>query len=211
MRLRRRFIFSICLLPVALPWARATPRAAQDLPTRLVAAARAQIGVTTQYAGTYQPIAYPGGDVAAHTGVCTDVIIRAYRQLGVDLQVLVHQDMRAAWAAYPKIWGLKRPDPNIDHRRVPNLAVFFRRQQSALPPPSPASSTQSSAYQAGDLVTWMLPGNLPHIGVVSDRKQGAVPLMLHNIGQGTQEENILFAYPITGHYRYAMAGRRPPA
>jgi uncharacterized protein YijF (DUF1287 family) len=121
--------------------------------------------------------------------------------LGIDLQVLVHQDMAANFSAYPskRIWGLTRPDPNIDHRRVPNLQVFFKRHGQTL-----AVSDQTEAYKPGDVVTWMLPGNLPHIGIVTDEIAPATkrPLVVHNIGQGPRLEDVLFAYPVTGHYRY---------
>lgn len=165
---------------------------------KLVRAARAQIGVTTRYDGAYRRIRYPMGDVPAQAGVCTDVVVRAWRAQGVDLQQLVHEDMRRAWHAYPKLWGLKRPDTNIDHRRVPNLAVFFRRRGQSLP-----ASRQPEDYRPGDMVTWMLPGNLPHIGIISDRKSASgTPLVIHNVGAGTQEEDALLRWPVTGHYRY---------
>ncbi len=165
---------------------------------KLVRAARAQIGVTTHYDGAYRRIRYPMGDVPAQAGVCTDVVVRAWRAQGVDLQQLVHEDMRRARPAYPKLWGLKRPDTNIDHRRVPNLAVFFRRRGQSLP-----ASRQPGDYRPGDMVTWMLPGNLPHIGIISDRKSASgTPLVIHNVGAGTQEEDALLRWPVTGHYRY---------
>ncbi|HOD32721.1 MAG TPA: DUF1287 domain-containing protein [Holophaga sp.] len=166
----------------------------------LVAAARSQIGVTVRYDGAYQRLAYPGGDVPLDRGVCTDVVVRAYRVLGVDLQVLVHQDMARHRAAYPNLWGVRGTDRSIDHRRVPNLAVFFTRHGHRL-----TVSRDPKAYRPGDLVTWMLPGNLPHIGIVSEaRSPGGVPLILHNLGRGTQEEDLLFRYPITGHFRYPV-------
>lgn len=166
-------------------------------PQLLVAAARQQVGVTLSYDPAYRRLAYPGGDVPLATGVCTDVLIRALRAQGVDLQVAVHQDMRQHFAAYPKAWGLKRPDRNIDHRRVPNLMTYFSRRGWAQP-----LGEQASGYQAGDVVTWDLGGGLLHIGIVSDRQTAeAVPLILHNIGRGTREENILFQYRIIGHYR----------
>lgn len=179
---------------------------AQDTaPARLVEAARAQIGVTTKYDPRYERLGFPGGDVPLERGVCTDVVVRAYRKVGVDLQELVHRDMKSAWDAYPKLWQLKRPDPNIDHRRVPNLATFFTRHGKSIPP-----ARDGAAYQAGDIVTWMLPGNLPHIGIVSgQRSAGGVPLVIHNIGRGTQIENMLFAYPLTGHYRWNPAAKAP--
>jgi uncharacterized protein YijF (DUF1287 family) len=173
--------------------------------TRLVDAALEQTRSSVTYDGSYRRIGYPGGDVPSSIGVCTDVVIRAYRKLGVDLQVEVHEDMKRSFRAYPQLWGLRGPDPNIDHRRVPNLQTFLRRSGAAL-----GASSDTSAYRAGDLVTWMLPGNLPHIGIVAGRRSGAgVPLVVHNIGRGTELEDILFSYRITGHYRYAVSrGRR---
>ena len=163
---------------------------------QLVASASSQIGVTVRYDPAYRVIPYPGGDVPMDRGVCTDVIVRAYRGIGVDLQKLVNEDMRAHFDAYPHRW-LAHPDSNIDHRRVPNLAVFFARHGKSLP-----VSRNAGDYLPGDVVTWRLPGGLNHIGLVSDRKVGGRPLMIHNIGEGTQREDVLFAYEITGHYRY---------
>jgi uncharacterized protein YijF (DUF1287 family) len=164
----------------------------------LVDAARAQIGVTVVYDGRYQRLDYPGGDVPLERGVCTDVVIRAYRVLGVDLQQRVHEDMRAHFSTYPPLWGLTRPDRNIDHRRVPNLATFFTRHGQALGP-----TRDDAEFLPGDLVTWRLPNGLPHIGIVSDRRtSGGRPLILHNIGAGTEEDDVLHAYTRTGHYRY---------
>jgi uncharacterized protein len=171
----------------------------------LVEAARKQIGVTVLYDSGYRRIPYPNGDVPQERGVCTDVLVRAYRQLGVDLQVRVHEDMSAAWRAYPKNWGLTRPDSNIDHRRVPNLGTFFKRKGKSLP-----VTANAKDYAPGDLVTWRLPSGVPHIGIVSDRKTASgVPLVIHNIGQGTREEDALFHFTITGHYRYAPEDLRP--
>ncbi len=166
---------------------------------RLVAAAVAQTTRPARYDGAYRRIPYPMGDVPPDVGVCTDVVIRAYRAVGVDLQQRVHEDMRAAFGAYPRAWGLARPDPNIDHRRVPNLQTFFRRRGAARP-----RSASPADYAAGDVVTWMLPGNLPHIGLVIDRRSadGRRPLVAHNIGRGPEIEDMLFAFPITGHFRY---------
>lgn len=152
------------------------------------------------YDGRYVSIAYPMGDVPAGIGVCTDVVIRTYRELGVDLQELVHKDLKANFSSYPskRIWGLNGPDTNIDHRRVPNLQTFFIRNGEKL-----QVTTNPADYQPGDLVTWMLPGNLPHIGIVSNHSnRDKVPLLVHNIGRGPKLENMLFYYPITGHYRY---------
>jgi len=197
--MKARFALSImlpitmmCLMPsgavIAAPFA-----------TELVSAARARTARHETYDGSYRRLAYPMGDVADDRGVCTDVIIRAYRHLGIDLQVLVHEDMQRHFAAYPHSWGLPRPDSNIDHRRVPNLQTFFRRAGAQLP-----VSRDPGQYRSGDLVTWLLPGNLPHIGVVSDRFAAGTsrPLVIHNIGRGPREDDSLFAYPITGHYRY---------
>jgi len=164
-----------------------------------VRAAVAQTKSRVTYDGSYRRIPYPGGDVPADRGVCTDVIVRAYRAVGIDLQQQVHEDMRASFEAYPKHWGLKKPDSNIDHRRVPNLQTFLRRQGAAL------TVTQIARnYRVGDLVTWMLPGNLPHIGIVTEgtSTDGKRPLIVHNIGRGPQVEDMLFDFPITGHYRY---------
>ena len=174
-----------------------TPALAEIRPQQLVRDARGQIGVTMSYDPAYRKIAFPMGDVPLSTGVCTDVVIRALRGQGVDLQALVNKDMKAAWAAYPKIWGLQKPDGNIDHRRVPNLEVFFRRHGQSL------SLSDKTTFKAGDIVTWRLPqSNLPHIGIVSDKRAAdGTPLIIHNIGRGTQEEDILYRYRITGHYR----------
>lgn len=178
-------------------------------PSQLAAAAIERTQHKVVYDGRYFRIPYPGGDVPKGVGVCTDVVIRSYRALGIDLQALVHQDMAANFSAYPskRIWGLTRPDPNIDHRRVPNLQVFFARHGQALP-----VSSRADAYKPGDVVTWMLPGNLPHIGIVTDASAPGArrPLVVHNIGQGPRSEDVLFAYPITGHYRYfpSRPGRR---
>ena len=172
----------------------------EDFVSRLLEAALAQTtrGATT-YDGSYRRIPYPGGDVPLEIGVCTDVVIRAYRRLGIDLQVEVHEDMRRAFSVYPQTWGLRAPDTNIDHRRVPNLMTYFRRVGAALP-----VSRQARDYRPGDLVTWMLPGNLPHIGIVTARRvaESGVPLIVHNIGRGPEVEDVLFVYPITGHFRY---------
>jgi hypothetical protein len=165
----------------------------------IVEAARAQVGVTVIYDGTYRRIAYPGGDIPVERGVCTDVLIRAYRKAGMDLQLLVHEDMTRDFSAYPHLWGLHRPDSNIDHRRVPNLKVFFARHGKSLP-----VSSSARDYRAGDIVAWRLPSGIPHIGLVSTRYVAGTerPLVIHNIGQGAQEEDVLFLYTITGHYRY---------
>jgi uncharacterized protein YijF (DUF1287 family) len=166
---------------------------------RLLQGALEQIGKTLTYDSNYQALAFPGGDVPIERGVCSDVIIRAYRAIGVDLQLLVNQDMRHSFSAYPKLWGLSRPDPNIDHRRVPNLAVFFGRHGKTLP-----VSKERRDYKPGDIVTWRLPAGQPHIGLVSSRESGGTPLIIHNIGEGAREEDVLFAFEITGHYRFRL-------
>lgn len=165
----------------------------------VVAAARAQIGVTTAYDPSYSRIAYPLGDVPLSKGVCTDVVIRAHRKLGLDFQALVHEDMASHFSQYPQIWGLKRPDRNIDHRRVPNLERFLERRGKAVSPRNPDSD-----FKAGDTVSWRLNSGLPHIGLVSDKRtaDGSRPLVIHNIGRGTQEEDVLLAWKRVGHYRW---------
>jgi uncharacterized protein YijF (DUF1287 family) len=195
-----RALFVLLAGLIAAPAALAQPAGwPPDGVARMVAAAVEQARKPARYDGAYRRIPYPMGDVPADVGVCTDVVIRAYRAVGVDLQQRVHEDMRAAFAAYPRAWGLTRPDPNIDHRRVPNLQRYFTRRGAARP-----RSSRPGDYAAGDLVTWMLPGNLPHIGVVSDRRSpdGARPLIVPNIGRGPQIEDMLFVHPITGHYRF---------
>lgn len=166
----------------------------------LVSAAREQTLHAVTYDGTYTRIVYPMGDVPNDRGVCSDVVIRAYSSIGIDLQVLVHEDMVANFARYPALWRLRKPDTNIDHRRVPNLQRFFVRAGARI-----AESSERN-YNPGDLVTWMLPGNLPHIGIVSDRRAANSdrPLIIHNIGAGPKEEDMLYSYPITGHYRYMV-------
>jgi len=169
---------------------------------KVVAAARSQIGVTTTYDPAYSRMAYPMGDVPKERGVCSDVVIRAYRKAGLDFQQLVHKDMQTNFSLYPKLWQLKKTDSNIDHRRVPNLEVFFKRQGKALNLPQ-----VSESYKPGDIVSWRLDNGLAHIGIVSEKKSvfGSRPLVIHNIGQGTQEEDVLFSWRIVGHYRWFNA------
>jgi uncharacterized protein YijF (DUF1287 family) len=166
----------------------------------LATAAQLRLKHFIVYDGSYQSIAYPNGDVDAHIGVCSDVIIRSYRTLGIDLQKLVHQDMSTSFDDYPKIWGLSKTDTNIDHRRVPNLEVFFTRKGSVLP-----LTNNPEDYQPGDLVSWRLDNNLPHIGIVSKQPSTQNPKrfkIIHNIGLGPQLEDVLFDYKIVGHFRY---------
>lgn len=164
----------------------------------IVLAARHQIGKTVIYDPTYVGLKYPGGDVPIERGVCTDVVIRALRDaFSMDLQKLVHEDMKKAFSQYPKIWGLKKPDRNIDHRRVPNLKKYFERHGYAV-----AITQNADDYLPGDLVTCTVGHNLAHIMIVSDKKtRNGVPFVIHNIGSGVKEENRLFDFPITGHYR----------
>lgn len=159
----------------------------------LISAAKAQVGVVTRYDPAYVQLDFPAGDVAPDAGVCTDVLIRALRQAhGIDLQALVHADMKQHFADYPANWGLSRPDRNIDHRRVPNLQRFLDRQ----------GAKASGDFQPGDVVTSLLPGNLTHVAIVSDLVGPSGDLMIiHNIGAGTRIEDRLFEFEITGHYR----------
>lgn len=169
----------------------------------LVTAARRQIGVTRLYDPAYVDMSYPGGDVPADRGVCTDVVVRALRADGLDLQRTIHEDMRSHFSDYPQNWGLNGPNRNIDHRRVPNQMRWFERQGWSQP-----ISATAGDYEPGDIVAWKLSGGgLLHIGIVSDRNtREGVPLILHNIRSGTQEEDLLFAHTIIGHYRLALAG-----
>ena len=195
---RRAALASLIVLPFS-PLTGFAAALAEPWAQKLIDAAKRQIGVTVSYDPTYRRLKFPGGDAPRETGVCTDVIIRAYRDaLNVDLQERVNRDMKRAFGQYPKIWGLKRPDPNIDHRRVPNLKVFLKRSGAYRPVTSNASD-----YQPGDMVTQMLPGNLPHIALVSDvmSEDPSRPLVIHNIGGGARMEDTLFAYELTGHYR----------
>ncbi len=172
----------------------------RDVSRVVINAAVEQTRHVVMYDPTYTRIAYPGGDVPSDRGVCTDVVIRAYRVAGIDLQKEVHEDMRRSFSSYPKLWGLKRTDTNIDHRRVPNLQTYFKRKGTALP-----VTRDPGSYRPGDLVTWNLTGSgVPHIGVVVDTKStdGKRPMVVHNIGAGPQLEDVLFAWTVTGHYRY---------
>jgi uncharacterized protein len=166
---------------------------------RLLDNAQVQIQQTHTYDPAYVPIAYPGGDVPLETGVCTDVVIRAFRGAGVDLQQQVHEDMRQNFSQYPVEWGLSAPDANIDHRRVPNLMRYFERQGKSI-----ALSRNAADYQPGDVVTWDVGGGNWHTGVVSNAKSRLTgqPLIIHNIGAGVRQEDVLFAWQVLGHYRY---------
>lgn len=164
--------------------------------------AKAAVELTKDYVvydPSYFSIPYPNGDIPKGKGVCTDVVIRAYRKVGIDLQQLVHEDMKAHFHVYPKKWGLKTTDKNIDHRRVPNLMVFFQRKGTEL-----SKSTKPSDYLPGDIVCWDLGGGITHIGIVSNKKStdGKRYLIVHNIGSGQVLADCLFSYKIIGHYRY---------
>ena len=175
--------------------------AAESFTRRLAAAAVERTHHTVRYVPAYVRIPYPGGDVPTDTGVCTDEIIRSYRAVGVDLQKEVHEDMVRNLSAYPQKhrWTVNHPDTNIDHRRVPNLRVFFQRKGMTLP-----ITTRAEDYAPGDLVTWDLGGGVDHIGIVVDRKAVSTNRyeVVHNIGEGPKMEDVLFSWKITGHYRY---------
>ncbi len=173
----------------------------QEFLDKLVAAAIERTNHSVTYVSAYVHLDYPGGDVPAGTGVCSDEIIRAYRAVGVDLQKEVHEDMVRNWSEYPpkSKWHQKRPDPSIDHRRVPNLMVFFSRKGESLP-----ISSRAEDYSPGDIVTWDLGGDVPHIGMlvnVKSKESGRL-LVVHNISQGPKMEDVLFSWKVTGHYRY---------
>lgn len=216
---RRQAVIAIAGLALApRGFAQAAP--GDDLATMIARGARARVGVTKIYDPAYRAIGYPMGDVADDRGVCTDVVVRAFRHAGFDLQKLVHEDMRGHFAAYPADWGLKRPDRNIDHRRVPNLETYFRRLGAELP-----ASADGADYQAGDVISWRLNGSgLPHMGVVVEPELALgglscrivdvgeevpevklPPAVAHNIGAGTVSERVLFDWPMTARFRFARA------
>ena len=166
---------------------------------RLPDAARQQIGITVDYDPTYTAIPYPGGDVPMETGVCSDVTVRALRVLGLDLQKEMHEDIRRNFSAYPcrRMWGQRKPDRNIDHRRVPNQEVYFKRRGWSKP-----ITKNPDDYLPGDIITCLIANSIPHVMIVSDRKsETGIPLCFHNIGMGTEEEDCLFDFTITGHFR----------
>ena len=200
----RRLLFLSVLLWVGAFLAsaqRGESTARQGFTKRLVAAAIERTHHSVRYVSEYVRIPYPGGDVPADTGVCTDEIIRAYRAVGVDLQKEVHEDMVQDFSAYPnkRRWLLGHPDSNIDHRRVPNLMVFFQRKGVSLP-----MTNRAEDYAPGDLVTWDLGRGVPHIGIVVDQRTllNRRYQIVHNIGEGPKMEDVLFNWKITGHYRY---------
>ena len=194
---RQLVLLAACTLA---PTAYSAPLSHSEFTRKLVAAAVERTHHQVRYDPAYVRIAYPNGDVPADTGVCTDEVIRSFRAVGVDLQKDVHEDMVANFSAYPNKWRwlLGKPDPNIDHRRVPNLMVFFGRKGETL-----ALSGRAEDYGPGDLVTWDLGGGVPHIGIVVDQRAATGRYMVvHNIGQGPKMEDVLFSWKITGHYRY---------
>lgn len=197
-------IFAVTL--PALPQSNTTSQVSrQQFLTKIVAAAIERTQHSVRYDPSYVRIPYPGGDVPANTGVCTDEIIRVYRAAGVDLQKEVHEDMVQNFGAYQnqRRLQLSHPDSNIDHRRVPNLMVFFSRKGESLP-----ITNRASDYAPGDLVTWDLGGGVPHIGIVVDRRdaQSGRFMIVHNIGAGPKMEDVLFSWKVTGHYRYFGPG-----
>jgi uncharacterized protein len=215
-RCRAAFALTL-LLPLGFTSLHANPLSVLQLETpqqpfldQFVAAAVERTHHTVHYDPAYVRIPYPGGDVPASTGVCTDEIIRAYRAVGIDLQKEVHEDMANNLSAYPRKWSrashaaITTTDPNIDHRRVPNLMVFFSRHGQTL-----SLSADAREYRPGDLVTWNLGGGITHIGIVVDQKspQSGRYLIVHNIGQGPQMEDVLFNWKIIGHYRYLGSTR----
>ena len=181
------------------------PQTKQEFLKRLVAAAEERSHHAVRYDPAYVRIPYPGGDVPGDTGVCTDEVIRVYRAVGVDLQKEVHEDMEQNFSAYPRRWRWvsAHPDTNIDHRRVPNLMVFFGRKGETL-----ANGQRSEDYAPGQLVTWDLGGGVAHIGIVVGQRSAMSGryMVLHNIGQGPKIEDVLFRWKITGHYRYYGPG-----
>jgi hypothetical protein len=201
---RLRGLAVLVLIAAAAIAAQPRPHAAveafrQALLRQFAAAALDRTHHTVRYDPAYVRIPYPGGDVPAETGVCTDEVIRAYRVVGIDLQKEVHEDMAANFSAYPRKWGRSEPDANIDHRRVPNLMLFFSRKGESLP-----ITDRAEDYAPGDLVTWDLGRGLTHIGIVVDRKTVFTRryMIVHNIGAGPKMEDVLFEWKIIGHYRY---------
>lgn len=190
-------LLAAILMSLFACFAGAQEKAKPDAKT-LVKAAQDQIGKTLTYDPAYVSLTYPGGDVPIERGVCVDVVIRAMRACGVDLQKEVHEDMAKNFSRYPKLWGLSKTDKNIDHRRVPNLAKYFERKEKSLP-----VTKEAADYLPGDFVVCRLPIGLIHIMVVSSKKDDAgVPMIIHNIGQGAREESRLFEFKIEGHYRW---------
>lgn len=189
---RRTVAASLIAAPLVIPRIGEVSRPASR---RLIAAARAQIGVTTSYDPAYVRLAYPGGDVPVSSGVCIDVVVRAYRDaFNFDFQKAIHEDMGAHFAAYPAIWGLSRPDRNIDHRRVPNMETWLKRYGHERP---------DTRWMPGDLMSCRVPRNLPHIAIVSDRRgRDGHWRVIHNIGGGTREESLIDRFGEQRRFRF---------
>ena len=181
------------------PTVKPLPENAPPQLKQMLDGAIAQAGVTTSYDPSYVKLDYPGGDVPESTGVCSDVVVRAFRKAGIDLQKQIHEDMKAARADYPTKWGANSPDANIDHRRVLNLMAYFRRQGKSL-----SISNSATDYQPGDIVAWELTNGIDHIGIVTNMLSDSEDryLIVHNIGAGTRVEDVLFEWTIKGHYRF---------
>ena len=216
MNLKFRFLLLICVLaasgcqrhtrvvsrkPAVPPGAIIEPLPTNAPPQlkQMLDGAIAQAGVTTSYDPSYVALAYPGGDVLEETGVCSDVVVRAFRKAGIDLQKEIHEDMISARSDYPTKWGAISPDANIDHRRVLNLMAYFRRHGKSLP-----ISYDASDYQPGDIVAWDLTSGIDHIGIVTNMLSDSEDryMIVHNIGAGTRVEDVLFDWNIKGHYRF---------
>jgi len=180
------------------PKIKALPDNAAPQLKQMLDGAIAQAGVTTEYDPAYVALDYPNGDVPEKTGVCSDVVVRAFRKAGLDLQKEVHEDMKAARSEYPTKWGANAPDKNIDHRRVLNLMKYFERRGKSLP-----ISDAAVDYQPGDVVAWELSSGIDHIGIVTNMLSESADqyLIVHNIGAGTRIEDVMFAWTIKGHYR----------
>ena len=182
---------------VGTPRQEELPASASPQLKQFLASASEQTTITTGYDPSYVALDYPGGDVAPETGVCSDVLVRAFRKAGIDLQKEVHEDMTAAWSSYPRDWGAARPDSNIDHRRVLNLMTFFKRKGKTLP-----VTSNREQYLPGDIVAWDLGGGIEHIGIVSNLLTEPARLqIIHNIGAGAKAQDVLFNWKIIGHYR----------
>ena len=181
------------------PTVKALPDNASPQLKQMLEGAIAQAGVTTGYDPSYVALDYPGGDVPEKTGVCSDVVVRAFRKAGIDLQKEVHEDIKGARSEYPTRWGTIGPDTNIDHRRVLNLMAYFKRRGKSLP-----LSSSAGDYQPGDIVAWELTSGIDHIGIVTNMLSASEDryLIVHNIGAGTRIEDVLFSWNIKGHYRF---------
>lgn len=196
--MRSAILTFLVIIPLSI-WAGTEVSWADSDSDAIVSSARERTMAEVRYDPKYVKLSYPGGDVPADTGVCTDVVIRTFRDaFGFDFQKAVHEDMRSNFSAYPNHWGLSRPDRNIDHRRVPNLERYLTRQGASLP-----ITDDPYDYRPGDIVSWKLGGRIAHIGIVSDKRlEDGTPLIIHNIGQGPTEENILWIPKMTGHFRF---------